>query len=357
MRLISRRMSVFHLQLTRYFIEYHHLPLRNDPLEICVRTAAAAVRTDDAAVFVPAVERLLALVDNLRTYDYGDVEDVDSWKIAGAATSHGEVAVQRVAELVSSYGAPAILADRFIDVIARYTREAAVEDRVTSEAVQAIFMTGIATARRQIERKTQGAGVIGLLLTARKVSDQTLRALRGKPDTLKEYSLSAYSTGVRLIGEVAIRSRDSDLLFRCLETLSWIGCAAVRFGGTETGRSSAGSLVQLGRLARHAELECHWPRCSLTPYQHAIERLKWMATWIPKASNQEQWLESLGVAFARLEGYERKLRMKDAGGEQTLVELVTGEHSEPHEESFFADGGERTLDYSDESMLKNQALR
>lgn len=131
----------------------------------------------------------------------------------------------------------------------------------------------------------------------------------------------------------------------------------MRFDGSETGRRAARGLVQLGRLARHHKLECHWARCPLTPYQHAVERLTWIATWIPRASHQEQWLESLGVAFARLEGYERELRVMDETDGRTRVELVVGEEKKPHKESFFADGGQRTLDYSDESMLKDQVLR
>jgi hypothetical protein len=331
-------------------------PLKDDPLEMCVRTAKAAARADDATVFVPAVERLLALADGLREFGYDDVEGVESWKIKGAAASHGEAAISRVAGLLESDGASDVLSDRFIEIIARFTREASFEGRATSEGVEAVFAVGVATAQRQIMRKAQGAAVIGLLLAARTVSDQTLRSLQSNEDYFKSHSLATYPAEVQLIGQAAIEARDSDLLFRCLECLSWIGCAGVKFAGAETGRRAARGLVQLGRLARHAELECHWPNCTLTPYQHAIERLGWIATWVATTDKTGPWLQSLGVAYARLEGFERELRLEPRGDGKTNVQLIKDDER-AHKESFFAEGAERTLDYSNESMLKDQVLR
>jgi hypothetical protein len=331
-------------------------PLKDDPFEICVRTVEASIKADDAAVFTPSVERLLYLLERLRSYSYKDSDGINGWEVAAAGTTHGVAALNRVAELLGSSEASGVLVSRFTDIVARHVRQAGFDGQATSERVISLFMTGVAISKRKIERDSDGAGVIGLLLAARKVCDQTLRSLDREQDQFGDHSLAAYPAGVRAIGEAAIEQGDSDLLFRCMETLSWIGCAAVRFGGRETGLRAAGGLVQLGRMARYARLECPWPRCTLTPFQHVRERLAWMVTWIPKADNPHQWLEPLSTAFSRLDGYEKKLRLNEET-DPLDVEFVPNEERKPHQESFFAEGGTRTLDYSDEGMLKDQVLR
>jgi len=330
-------------------------PLRNDPLDVCVRAAEAALGNDDATVFTPAVERLIAIAMELRTHPFATSQEVEGSQLATAAEMHGAAAIDRVIELLNTAEGRASLADRFIEIVARHVRESGFEGRATSEEVGKLFMAGVAVAEAQIEKGRSSTGVIGLLVAARMVTDQTLRALNEKEEPLEEYSLAIYPSGVQELGEAAIDSRKSELLYRCLETLSWIGCSAVRDDGSETGRRAAEGLVQLGRLARHIKLECHWARCTLTPHQHARERLQWMVTWIPKSHERERWLESLGTAFSRLDGYERSLRLEES--DTPKITLVMPEDAEPHTESFFAEGGERTLDYSDEAMLKDQVLR
>jgi hypothetical protein len=325
-------------------------PIDGDPLDACVDMAAAAVERDDAAAFVPAVERLLPLGRSLVLTAFPDEEGIEEWRVRGAAELHARASLARLVRTVTLPEGREVLADRFIEVLARYVRLQGTASKTADTWTLDIASSAAAACRSQLDRKTAGAGIIGFLLAARQVTEQALRA---RPDGTDEFSLAAYATYVQSIGEAAVGVRNSDIVFRCLETLSWIGCSAVRYHGSETGRRAAHGLVQLGRLARAADLECHWERCALTPYEHADERLKWMATWIPKAERAESWLSSIGTAFARLRGYRCELRLES--GQPPRITLVEDQDT-PHRESFTAEGGHRTLDYSDPSMLKDWAL-
>lgn len=324
-------------------------PLRDDPLEVCIGTAEAAIARDDAVAFVPAVERLVELSLELRRMTFDVRGDVEGWEIGEATRVHVAAALRRVEAVVVEQDTRTVLVDRFMEAIARTVREQAVKGSPAEEAVVDLFYVAVAACRHQLERRTSGSGTIGVLIAARQASEIGAREL---DDAMDEYALAGYASGVQVIGTAAIIAGDSETLYRCLEALSWIGCSAVRHGAGESGRRAAGALVQLGREARHADLECHWDRCALTPYQHAEERLRWIATWVPQADHPRTWLSPLGTAFARLHGRERKLELD----EENPTDLRLIESDEPYTESYLASEGERTLHYSDESMLKQQAL-
>lgn len=142
-------------------------------------------------------------------------------EISASAATHAETCLQRITELIGFENSRAVLADRFIEIVARYVRQAAFKDRATSEAVETVFMAGVRSANQQIEGGTFGTGVIGLLLAARRVSDQTLRFLKEHPDTLEEHSLSIYPAGgpeykplakLRSTIEIATSSTDASRL-------------------------------------------------------------------------------------------------------------------------------------------------
>jgi hypothetical protein len=233
-----------------------------------------------------------------------------------------------------------------VEAISRTVREAAVDGDVSSQAMLQLFYVAIRACCRQVERESNGAGTVGVLIAARQACELGVRRTE---DVIDTYDLAAYASAVQDVGDVAIDAEDANTLWQCLETLGWIGCSAVRADSSEIAHRAAGGLVQLGRLARHAQLECHWNRCALTPYQHAVERLQWLLSWIPRTENPDRWLDLFDQAFSRLIG--RRYEFEYSGEKITHT---VGE--EAWVEGFSADGGSRRLDYSDHAMLKQQAL-
>ncbi len=325
-------------------------PVDGDPFDACVALAAAAVDRDDAAIFVPTVERLLDLAEILTDAKFADRDGIDGRNVSAAASAHAKVALGRVVRVLALTDGREVLADLFIEALSRYLREAGARRRAAKSWTRDVCSSAAGACRSQLERNTAGAGIIGLLLAIRQVVEGTLRE---QPDYQEEFSLASYPYAVQAIGEHAVERKDSDIVFRCLETLGWIGCAGVRYGGAEIGRRAASGLVQIGRLARAHELECHWDRCALTPYEHADERLGWMATWIPKTGRPDPWLRIVGTAFSRLRGQHCDLALEDSDPPRLKL---SEDRTRSYRESFASEAGRRTLDYSDASMLKDWAL-
>lgn len=173
-------------------------------------------------------------------------------------------------------------------------------------------------------------------------------ALREQPEVMLEHRLAGYTSRVIGLGETAIELSDSEALYRCLETLAWIGCSAVRYDGTETGRRTAEALVQLGRRARAEDIDCFWDRCARTPYDHTVEHLSWMVSWIPRSVNGRARLGVLGRAASRLQGVKMTLDLDDSTDPPTVT---VAKSPSPHKESVEDHGVRRTYDYSDDTMV------
>jgi hypothetical protein len=321
-------------------------PVVPDPCEVCVATAHAAVQRDDAVVFAPAVERLVALSLDLRRRDAEPQEDLEPWELKEAVSVHVDAALARVEAVVGDEVKHAVLLDRFMEVIARAVREAAVDGPVADKDVIAVYLSAARGCRRQIVRHTSGSGTVGVLIAARQACE--LGARRSDND-IDHFRLAAYADVVQDIGEAAIEANDTVVLYQCLETLGWIGCSTLRVEVGEVARHAAGALVQLGRLARHHALECHWDRCALTPYQHAEEHLRGMLSWVPRSERPDRWLRTFDVAFGRLVGRRCTFELSDG-------KIKADVSDEAHIEGFSADAGTRRLDYSDQAMLKQQTL-
>jgi hypothetical protein len=277
---------------------------------------------------------------------------METWEIREAIGVHVAAALARVQAVAGDDVKHAVLLDRYMETIARSVREAAVDGDIADKDMVSLFFAASAAACRQVERKTSGPGTIGVLIAARQACQLGVQRIGERMDV---YRLANYADAVQHLGETAIDAEDPGTLWKCLETLGWIGCAAVRADSTELTSRAAGALVQLGRLARHAQLECHWDRCALTPYQHALERLEWLLSWVPKTENPERWLYTFDKEVSRLTGQHYTCEyLAGADGERPTVTYALDE--EPWIEGYSADGASRRLDYSDHTMLKQQTL-
>jgi len=176
-----------------------------------------------------------------------------------------------------------------------------------------------------------------------------------KDDLFFNHRLSLYPVLIKQIGQKAIKLKNSDFLFRCLEEIGYLGCTAVKSDNHIIGVSCLDSLVQLGRESRANELKCFWSSCALEPVDHADERIWWMLTWMLKVkeSNREDWLRSFQTAYSRLNGKERKIDMKDENG-KAIFKIE--DSNEPYIEGFLDRNYQGKIDYSDFKELKESRL-
>lgn len=168
--------------------------------------------------------------------------------------------------------------------------------------------------------------------------------------------LAIFPTHIKEIGNKAVQANDSDILYRCLEDLGFLGCSAIKHNHYDVGIECLQALVQLGREARVSNLKCFWTHCSLEPVDHAEQRIWWLLSWVHRLpeKEQERWIQSFETAYSRLRGFSTTIKI-DKTGENAVVKFI--DTKKPHIESFSEERFYREINYSDFSELKESKLR
>lgn len=166
---------------------------------------------------------------------------------------------------------------------------------------------------------------------------------------------------IKVLGQYAIRAGDVEFLYRCLESLDWLGCEMAKHKMEEPLLACMAGLVQLGREARHKKLQCFWERCSLPPHLHAEEKLGDILTWLVQQRTEKGfWCErSISAALSRLRGYFCYIKPDP---KSNVAFWITDELDEKGDRvpckyhSTAASGYTSEIDYSDPSELKEYQL-
>lgn len=167
--------------------------------------------------------------------------------------------------------------------------------------------------------------------------------------------LASFAKYITIIGQEAVLKKNSDVLYRCLEDLGFLGCTAVKKNHFNVIIECLQGLVQLGREARAAGVKCFWRHCSLDMTDHADQRIEWMVTWLPQVPEEDRGLlaESFGTAYSRLYGKKLIVSIEEIKGE---LGVKFTKSDEKHIENY-ADGKYRkTVDYSDFKEIKEFKL-
>ncbi|SHM81110.1 ABC transporter permease [Mucilaginibacter sp. OK098] len=167
--------------------------------------------------------------------------------------------------------------------------------------------------------------------------------------------LPVYPMYIKRIGQAAIRDGSSEMMYRCLEELGYLGCSAVKNYQFQVIIETLQSIVQLGRESRAAGLVCFDQRCTLDPPAHAKERLWWMLSWIHHLSDDKVQLihRSFETAYSRLSGFKTTIVMSREG-DQPVFDI--NESKEPHVEGYISGNHPGKIDYSDPKQIKEYKL-
>lgn len=219
-------------------------------------------------------------------------------------------------------------------------------------AVTAVMEVMLRTADRAM---TQGRMEVAsfVLATARQAADKWLKL--GEPDETGYiwFALDDFARTIKCLGQGAVRNRDNEFLFYCLDSLGFLGCSAVnRSEAVEVARSCIYGLAQLGRESRASDLDCPDVDCLARPEDHAEERLGWIMKSAPEGLLVEGgMIETLQVAFSRLRGKVCTIALSiDANGERDF-KLTVGDakYIESKQEEA---GTTRIADFSDPGFVK-----
>lgn len=117
---------------------------------------------------------------------------------------------------------------------------------------------------------------IKILNTIHRVVESSVYIMEGDGSSndskvLDRYNISAYVYDIKVLGECALTNGNFHFAYRCMESLSYLGCNAAKFKAAQVVIAVFESIVHLGRLSRHLKIGCFWSRCLIPAESHAEE--------------------------------------------------------------------------------------
>lgn len=178
---------------------------------------------------------------------------------------------------------------------------------------------------------------------------------------LEKYNISIYAYDIKALGVSALNGKNSHFAYRCMESLSYLGCNAAKLKSTQTVVAVFESIVQLGRVARNLKIGCFWSHCLIPAESHAEEFMGHILTWLVQDIDVSGNFFMKGYAeqaYSRLRGVKCVIKPKvNLNPCFWIEEMKKGGASVPHieyESGMYGYGGQ--YDYSDFSNLKEYVL-
>jgi hypothetical protein len=339
----------------------YRLPPRTDffdPFDAALALASAAVSTGDGQVFDAVTDGVLTMQNAITASKpllLDDGAEAD-YRVRAVLLDHVQERVVQLARMALESDKIDRYARGFAENLATRLRTEAAFSRQTADFARMMTSTLSFLAVETYKRGWRTTPM-RTLIVVRECATVGVR----RPPALKEEAFPFLHELVRFplvadsLADAALEKRDSEFLYRCLDTLGWLGCAAIKADKKDVGLACIQSLVQLSRKSRHQKLECFWARCGMLPWQHARERIEWMLTWVPKVNNEisrKLWLESFSEAYSRIEGTEIEIELQYEGDKPNFKLKRSGK---PHKITYI-DSDTVIYDFSDESMLRELQL-
>jgi hypothetical protein len=346
---------------THEFDWHLEIPMReDDPLNQLATLGLLAVQNNDLYAFARVIRRSLEIIDWAESFaltksELGDRKVREVFRAQTFSAFHRVIlAVTRDKETVG-------LAHVAIDTLAEFVVTKTMRQEQTHDAVFSVLRLMERLAEHCYESGSTNEIRVPLILArqiVQKGMDAPLKPKDGKEDSVEVlefyHQLPYLSYTIKRLGTFAIAKSDSNLLYRCLDAFSWLGCSALKRKDA-TAIQCLRALCQLGREARAKGLECHWDRCALRPEDHAAERIDWIATWLLKLPEDDRdfWLQYINCAYSRLFG-KRTSAHVEVGNNRVFVRREVSDKN--YIESYTDEAAGRQVDFSDFTFLKDLEL-
>lgn len=178
---------------------------------------------------------------------------------------------------------------------------------------------------------------------------------------LDKYNISVYAYDIKSLGVSALYNENSHFAYRCMESLSYLGCNAAKLKSTQTVVAVFESIVQIGRVAKHLNIGCFWSRYLIPAESHAEEFMGHILTWLIHDIDLEGnffMKNHAEQAYSRLRGVKCAIRPRQNANPHFWIKELESEgkkisHIEYESGMWGYDG---QLDYSDFSNLKEYVL-
>lgn len=327
----------------------------NDPFTILGSIGCTAAKSGNASAVGQASESLLRALDVC----YSEIQ-AGRERLPTQTASLIESQLERLAITAENVDSTGSLSGCFLGACADYLANKTKDPLPLASPCRFVITTMVASGQRWLDRHKPATAKPALVLVSQLCRKGVERQAaidndKSEPDPESLFwndNVGHLAAMLKPLGSAAIKAGESEYLYRVFDALGWLGCAAIKNDNWIVTTECIQALAQLGREARAGGLECHWESCAVQPCDHAGERIGWIATWIPKRTEEmkSRWLELCSQGFSRLNG---KVTTATKGDRSDIRFAVS---DEPYKERFFSDAGSRELDYSNWQMLKDFAL-
>jgi hypothetical protein len=317
--------------------------------------AGAAATNGDGQVFDMAVDAAVRLVSSATREEVPALANgakVD-YKIKSIIVGHAQDKLVQLVRMTLEIDKTDRYSRSVGDILGGYLRVEAANARQVEEFGRILTSTLSFLAVETLKRGWRTSAMRALVI-ARECANKGLEKSPAAEPMLFFSALVRYPLLAQSLAECAMDQKNTDFLYRCMDMLGYLGCAAVKANKLELGRQCVQSLVQIARKSRFLKLECFWARCGMLPWQHARERVWWMVTWVARSQvgSQNAWLESFSEAYSRISGSTITIALNLEGDRPTFT---LGDSKTPHKITY-CDTDTVTYDFSDESMLRDLQL-
>lgn len=232
-----------------------------------------------------------------------------------------------------------------------------------SDIARVISYDAVWIGRKTLESKT-ATEPLKVLNTIHRVAELSIYRLEKEDHNdvnLDKYNISTYAYDIKALGVTALNSGNSHFAYRCMETLSYLGCNAAKLKSTQTVIAVFESIVQIGRVAKNLKIGCFWSRCLIPAESHAEEFMGHILTWLIQDYSPDgsfYMKEYAEQSYSRLRGVKCAIKpksnlnpkfwieeLKEDGRNITYIERESGMY-----------GYDGEMDYSDFSNLKEYVL-
>ena len=329
----------------------------DDPLNFAASLGVISIENSDFHTFEHVVRRIIQITKLINQFE-------TDYKVKKVLYHYYKDLLVQIATYSFKYNKiPAI---KFLDLSALFLRENAFQWGNDSELLSdfnfkilALLTDTMLIITENLLKSNDYDSAMITLLIIKQIASKGIYYMNkyGDADLLFVNYIPYFSSQIKKLGLIAIKTGDEGYLYRCITSLGWLGCSAVKNDVIYVGESCLQSLIHLGRESNRKNIECFDPHCPLKPFDHAEESIEWMSTWICKLddSKQQKWIDAINTSYSRLLGTITSIEIVLNDENQCTIKKHNSK--DPFIEDFFSKTREVKYDFSDKNLKKDLEIR
>ena len=322
-----------------------------------------SIENNDYPVFRQSISAIIVLL--ISSYEF-KFKEKDNYRVNIGVQKIARNRLRSIINLIENEDKEGIYLLSFSNELCSFLMSEKALESPLSEMVSAVVSDVTWIGRRLLEAENAIEpmkilntihAVVELSVHKIEISDQN-----NISNSLDKYNIAGYAHLIKSLAISALGTKNAHFSYRCMESLSYLGCNAAKQKSRQTVASTLESLVQVGRVAKSKNLGCFWSRCIIPIESHAEEFMGHILTWLVRDIDDNGHFFLKGCAeqaYSRIRGISCTISPDPKFNPKFWIheELDNGKlikHVE-HESGMY--GYEGSFDYSDFSNLKEYILR